>query len=195
MANHLGYMDIIALASVLPCRFVAKSDVADWPVFGAFARRAETIFVNRGKRSAVAAANLALAHSMEKSTGYCTVIFPEGTSSDGSRVLPFHSSLLQSADESQCPVTPLGIRYAMASADPGEVMAYHGEMTLVPHLWNLLRFRDLHITLHFGEPKILQQSRKVEAVRLQKEVAVLAGVAESVAIKIAEPAIFHLQSV
>ncbi len=173
VANHLGYLDIVALASVLPCRFVAKKDVAAWPVFGAFAKRGGTVFIDRLQRADVVRANSVLVEALLQPG--CTVIFPEGTSSDGTSVLPFHSSLLEPAILAGCPVTPLRISYESDDANPGQAMAYHSDMTLVPHLWNLLRLRHLRVYLTFGVPRQLEPSRKAAAGALREEIGGLAG--------------------
>ena len=172
VANHLGYLDVIALGSILPCRFVAKADVARWPVFGAMARRGGTVFINREKRSDVVSANTLLVSFL--SQPICMVIFPEGTSSDGSSVLPFYPSLLEPAIFSDCPVTPLRISYHLSGADAGRCMAYHGDMTLIPHLWNLLRYNKMQIRLTFGPTRHLRSPRKSAAKILRHEIDMLA---------------------
>ena len=134
VANHLSYLDIIALSATTPSLFVAKSDVSHWPVFGAFARMAGTIFIDCARRLNVArtAAELKEAHD----TGLPVVVFPEGTSSDGQDVLPFKSSLLQPACEGAIPIMPVAIDYTVAEGSAGKLISYWGEMTLIPPLIN-----------------------------------------------------------
>ncbi len=95
VCNHLSYLDIIVLSSIRPCIFVAKRDVAGWPLFGWLAHAAGTIFVDRQRPLATAFAVNRIHAAI--ATGLPVVLFPEGTSSDGSTVLPFKSSLLESA--------------------------------------------------------------------------------------------------
>src|ERR1700744_1499348 len=102
VSNHLSYLDVLAYASTMPCTFVAKREVREWPVFGAFATMAGTIYVDRERRSA----NDGAARLIEEAlaAGVSVVLFPEGTSSDGSRVLAFHSSFFEPAIRSGVPV-------------------------------------------------------------------------------------------
>src|SRR6266478_2549306 len=102
VCNHLSYLDVIVLSSIGPCIFVAKRDVAAWPLFGWLARAAGTIFVDRERR--LASADVVDLVREAVAGGLLVVLFPEGTSSDGSTVLPFKSALLESAVELRCPV-------------------------------------------------------------------------------------------
>ena len=107
--NHLGYVDILVLGSVCPAIFVAKSDVREWPIFGWLASRAGTIFVSRNAPAKVAAQLQEMEQPLRD--GRPVILFPEGTSSDGSQVLPFRSSLLESAIITGSPVTSAAIGY------------------------------------------------------------------------------------
>lgn len=131
VCNHLSYLDIIALSSLRPCVFVAKHDVRGWPVFGWLARAAGTIFVERNRRLAAAKEVVKIFSAME--SGLLVVLFPEGTSSDGARVLPFKSSLLQAAAASRCPIAAAGIDYDLRDGSVADEVCYWRDMTLVPH--------------------------------------------------------------
>jgi len=172
--NHLGYVDILALGSLCPAIFVAKSDVDAWPVFGWLSRNAGTIFVSRDNPTEVPAQ----LGKMEKplKEGIPVVLFPEGTSSDGSRVLPFRSSLLESAVRSGKPITPAAISYDLGgSGDPGQEIAYWGDHSLPPHLLNLLSKPGFEARIAFGLSRAPESDRKREAVRLHAEVSELLG--------------------
>jgi 1-acyl-sn-glycerol-3-phosphate acyltransferase len=172
--NHLGYVDILAIGSLCPAIFVAKSDVAYWPVFGWLSRNAGTIFVSRDNPSEVPAQLRKMVRPLEE--GIPVVLFPEGTSSDGSRVLPFRSSLLESALQSGKPVTPAAIAYDLHGiGDPGREIAYWGDHSLLPHLLNLLSKPGFEAVISFGSGRRPEANRKIESARLQGEVSVLMG--------------------
>lgn len=167
--NHLGYVDILVMGSVCPAVFVAKDDVRDWPVFGWLARNAGTIFVSRGNPAEVPVQLQAMEEPLRRGTP--VVLFPEGTSSDGSGVLPFRSSLLESAVRSGAPVTPAAIAYDLRGhGDPGREIAYWGDHSLPPHLVNLLSKPGFAVRISFGSARPPQADRKQEAARLHAEV-------------------------
>ena len=123
VSNHLSYLDIVVLSSIRPCVFVAKRDVARWPLFGWLAHAAGTIFVDRERRFSTEFVN-GIHEAI--AAGLPVVLFPEGTSSDGSTVLPFKSALLESAVQLRSPVaaarsnTPsMMVRLPMRSAIGG----------------------------------------------------------------------------
>ena len=168
--NHLGYVDILALGSLCPGIFVAKSDVDSWPVFGWLSRNAGTIFVSRDNPAEVPAQLTTMERPLRE--GIPVVLFPEGTSSDGSRVLPFRSSLLESAIRSGKPITPAAISYYLrGSGDPGEEIAYWGDHSLLPHLLNLLSKPGFEARITFGPSRPPESDRKREADRLHAEVS------------------------
>jgi len=148
VSNHLSYLDIVAYSALAPCVFVAKKEVRDWPVFGWFARMAGTVFVDRGRRAAVAGAGAEIEEVLR--AGIPVVLFAEGTSSDGRQVLPFRSSLLAPAARSCEPLTPAAVSYDLADGSPAEEVCYWGEMTLLPHLLNLFTKRRISAQIAFG---------------------------------------------
>jgi 1-acyl-sn-glycerol-3-phosphate acyltransferase len=169
-ANHLGYVDILVLGSFCPAIFVAKSDVDSWPVFGWLSRNAGTIFVSRDNPAEVPAQLATMERPLRE--GVPIVLFPEGTSSDGSRVLPFRSSLLESAVRSGKPITPVAISYSLhGHGDPGQEIAYWGDHTLFPHLLNLLSKSGFEARIAFGQSRHPESDRKREAIRLHGEVS------------------------
>lgn len=145
VANHISWLDVIVLNSVLPLRFVAKSEVRNWPLIGWLCARAQTIFIERNKRSDTARTNLQAVESLRQ--GNCMAIFPEGTTTDGSHVRHFHSSLLQPAIDAQTPIYPVAIRYHDADGQPNMDAAYIGDMTFIESLWKILRSSDLRACL------------------------------------------------
>jgi 1-acyl-sn-glycerol-3-phosphate acyltransferase len=169
VANHLGYLDIPLLAQFMPCAFVAKSEVRSWPLLGALATLANTVYVDRNN-----ARNLSLTvERMKRHLQYDIplVLFPEGTSSAGRTVLPFRPSLLQPVCELSTPLYAAHITYRLANGDAGEEVCYWGDMTLLPHLWNLLGKGRIHAELRFGKPLTASRDRKQLAAALRAEVA------------------------
>jgi 1-acyl-sn-glycerol-3-phosphate acyltransferase len=152
MANHTSYLDVPALGSVVPAFFVAKSDVAHWPVFGPLTRLYRTVFVER-KATRAAAQRDVIRPMLERGTSL--VIFPEGTSSDGQRVLPFKSSLfglaeglLPSGGEVRVqPVSIVCTRMGGLPVNQGDraFYAWFGDMDFLPHLWRA--FQQAHFTV------------------------------------------------
>jgi 1-acyl-sn-glycerol-3-phosphate acyltransferase len=172
VSNHLSYLDVLAYASTMPCAFVAKREVREWPVFGAFATMAGTIYVDRERRSA----NDGAARLIEEAlaAGVPVVLFPEGTSSDGSRVLPFHSSLFEPAVQTNAVVTAAAIGYASSTAEEA-ALAYHGDDVFGTHLVRTLGLRGLKARVAFATTAKRYGDRKTAARATQAEVELLRG--------------------
>ena len=170
--NHLGYVDILVIGSVCPAVFVAKSDVREWPIFGWLASRAGTIFVSRNAPAQVASQLSQMQQPLKE--GRPVVLFPEGTSSDGSSVLPLRSSLFESVIATGSPITPAAIGYDMGGQ--GSVVseiAYWGDHVLLPHLINLLSKHSFTAQLAFGTSRGPMPDRKQEAAFLHAEILAL----------------------
>jgi 1-acyl-sn-glycerol-3-phosphate acyltransferase len=167
-SNHLGYLDVVVLSSITPVVFVAKRDVRHWPVFGWFAWLANTLFVDRTRRGDVARLNRELAEVLGH--GVPVVLFAEGTSSDGQRVLPFKSALLEPALQSSHPLWAALVRYEVADGLVGRDVCYWGDMTLVPHLINLVSKRRVQAIVSFAAIDRRPTHRKDLARRLHTEV-------------------------
>lgn len=156
-SNHLSYLDILVYSSILPCAFVSKAEVSRWPVFGQFADDGGTIFVQREDRAALRSANQQVVEYLND--GLAVALFPEGTTTDGSHVLRFHSSMLQPALDAAVPVVPCAISYEVSDGIEKDV-AWWGDMTLGPHAWKLLGKRKIRAKVVFGEPLTASASRK-----------------------------------
>jgi lyso-ornithine lipid O-acyltransferase len=172
VSNHLSYLDVLAYASTMPCVFVAKREVREWPVFGAFASMAGTIYVDRERRSA----NDGAARLIEETlaAGVPVVLFPEGTSSDGSGVLPFHSSFFEPAIRAGVLVTAAAIGYASSTGEEA-ALAYHGDDVFGTHLVRTLRLRGLKARVAFATTAQCYGDRKMAARATQAEVELLRG--------------------
>ncbi len=150
VANHLSYLDIAALALACPMAFVAKAEVRHWPLLGWLARCGGALFVDRERRSDIA--RLAPHFAPVVHSGVVLAIFPEGTSTGGDRVLPFHSSLLAPAAEHGWPVTPGWIGYELEDGSVADEVCYWRDMTFATHFLNLLTKRRIRGVVAFGEP-------------------------------------------
>ena len=114
LANHISWMDIFAINAVLPARFVAKSEIRKWPLLGTLVTGGGTLYIERGRRHAVAALNHTVRDHL--AGGEIVVVFAEGTTSDGSRVLPFHSNMVAPAIDLGAAVWPVAVRYTERGA-------------------------------------------------------------------------------
>jgi lyso-ornithine lipid O-acyltransferase len=168
VCNHLTYLDVIVLSSIGPCVFVAKRDIVAWPLFGWLARAAGTIFVDREHRLSSSAVVDLVRDAI--AGGLVVVLFPEGTSSDGSTVLPFKSALLESAVQLRCPVAAAAIGYGLDQGSVAEEVCYWRDMTFGPHLLNLFFKREIRSNCSFSIPKIRGGDRKQIARELHGEV-------------------------
>ncbi len=171
VANHLTYLDIVALSAALPCVFVSKVEVADWPLFGVFARRSGTLFLDRARRGAVGTVAAQMREVL--ATGMPLVIFPEGTSTNGDAVLPFKTSLFEPVVELGCPVAAAAIGYETDAGSVRDEVHWWGAMPLAPHLLNVVGKRRIDVTIRFGEACVRTGDRKSIARELHEEVSAL----------------------
>ena len=171
VANHLSYIDIVALSAALPCVFVSKMEVADWPLFGIFARLSGTLFLDRARRGAVG--DMAAQMREVLAGNLPLVFFPEGTSTNGDTVLPFKTSLFEPVAKLGCPVAAASIRYALSDGSVRDEVHHWGAMKLAPHVLNLFGKRRIDVTIRFGEPRARTGDRKSIAGELHREVVSL----------------------
>ncbi|MGZ4896254.1 MAG: lysophospholipid acyltransferase family protein, partial [Candidatus Angelobacter sp.] len=151
-SNHLSYLDILVYSAIAPCAFVAKREVRAWPAVGWIATLAGTIYVDRSRRSETHTIQPEIQSAL--AGGLRLFLFPEGTSSDGSRVLPFHSSLFQPAVDLQAPVSAASIAYTIPDGVAATEACYWGDMKLFPHLINLLGKHSVIATVNFSSSSL-----------------------------------------
>ena len=168
VSNHLSYLDILVLGAITPAAFVAKHDVRSWPVLGWFARLAGTVFVRREKRTDAARAITEIKQALDN--GALVVLFPEGTSSGGKTVLPFKSALLAPAAQQNQPLSAGFVHYSLEDGSVADEVCYWRDMTLVPHLINLLGKRGISAHVSFVQIQEGFGDRKELARRLHSEV-------------------------
>lgn len=165
VSNHASYLDIIVLGSLLPAVFIAKKEVSSWPGIGLIAKLGRTTFVDRRPRKSVTQRDEMLTRlgSVQESM----ILFPEGTSNDGNRVLPFKSALLSVAETPvsegrSLAVQPLTVAYTRLDNLPiGRVWrpfyAWYGDMELAPHLWDVLGLGNTTIEVEFHKPVRMEE--------------------------------------
>jgi 1-acyl-sn-glycerol-3-phosphate acyltransferase len=150
VANHVSWLDILAIASCTPAIFVAKSEVRDWPAIGWLAVRAQALFLKRSSgRSLLRVKNRIAALLLERRD---VAIFPEGTTSDGSGVLPFRSGLLQAAVDGARPVQPVAIAYYAEDGNPSVDAAFIDGMSLWQSMVAICRSGRITVRLAFAAP-------------------------------------------
>ena len=135
VSNHISWLDIFVLNSVHPVRFVAKSEIARWPIVGAMVRGAGTLFIERASRRDTHRINRMVAEVLE--SGDVVAIFPEGTTTDGLDMLPFKSSLLQPIVDAQGHVQPVAIRYRAPGGARSLAPAYVGDTSFAQSFWRV----------------------------------------------------------
>jgi 1-acyl-sn-glycerol-3-phosphate acyltransferase len=166
VSNHLSYVDIIAFAACLECVFISRNDIADWPGLGLLARSVGTIFINRERTQEIPRVIGRINHALDEGLG--VVLFPEGTSGAGDRVMPFHPALLEPAAKANYPVSFASISY---HTPPDETPAYlaiswWGDMTFTPHARELLKLSRFDAVITFGSHAIRSDDRKALAKSL-----------------------------
>ncbi|UWZ82319.1 lysophospholipid acyltransferase family protein [Occallatibacter riparius] len=157
VSNHLSYLDIAVFSSVMPCVFVSKAEIAKWPYFGLAARAGGTIFLDRSSRASAAAAASEIAERLRLPVP--VLLFPEGTSTDGSEVLRFHSALFQPAIDEHASVTAAALRYVPDGDLRESEYCWYGDADFLAHLWKLLRAPGFSAEIVFGEPALHSDRR------------------------------------
>jgi len=170
VSNHLSYVDIVLLAAQLPCVFVAKAEVASWPAFGAICRSVDTLFIDRENKRDIPRVTGRIEEILRDGRG--VIIFPEGTSGRGDRVLRFKPSLLETAARTGLPVSYASLHYETPAGCPpaGELVCWFGGAGFLSHVLRLLQLPWFRGTVTFGERPISGGDRKSLATRLHAAV-------------------------
>lgn len=156
VGNHVSWLDILVLGAALPVTFLAKSEVAAWPLIGSMARMAGVVFIRRGAGQGAGE----LMHA-ELQRGQSLVLFPEGTTTDGQDVAVFHPRLFDGAVRHGFPIRTFCIHYPRAIPDH---IPFIGEDEFLPHLWRLLKLRRIDVSVMIGQTLTTQAiSRKAVA--------------------------------
>ena len=170
VSNHLSYLDIILYQTQMPCVFVAKSEVAHWPVIGWLARAIGTLFINRKSKRDVVRINAEIEEAMSSGDG--VILFPEGTSSKGESVLPFKTAILATVTNIGYPAYYASVSYQTPPNEPpaAQVLCWWGDMTFADHVFGVLKLPGFQATIVFGEEAIHSSDRKEMALLLKERI-------------------------
>lgn len=155
VSNHISWLDIPVLHAARHCRFVSKSDVQGWPLIGALASAAGTLYIERSARRDAMRVVHQMAHALR--AGEVLAVFPEGTTGDGRTLLPFHANLLQAAVSADAAAQPVGLCFIdRASGAVSHAPSYTGDETLVGSIWRTLCAQPITALVHYGKPEQAQ---------------------------------------
>ncbi|WP_029010878.1 lysophospholipid acyltransferase family protein [Azospirillum halopraeferens] len=187
VSNHSSYLDITILGGLIPGSFVAKTEVAGWPFFGLLAKLQRTVFVERRNRATAGRQRDDMRSRLE--AGDNLILFPEGTSSDGNRTLPFKTALFAVAstriDGRPLTIQPVSVTATRLDGIPmglafRPVYAWYGDMDLAPHLWQAFMLGRITVEVEFHPPVTVDAFPGRKALAEHCERAVAAGVARAV---------------
>lgn len=150
VANHVSWLDIHVLHSLLFTRFISKAEIKNWPLIGWLADMTGTLFLERTKKSDAARINQVMANHLRG--GECLALFPEGTTTDGSEVKPFYASLFKPAVDAGAQVWPVLIRYLDRDGEPTLAAAYHDDTTLAQSMLRVLKSGGIQAEVNFLPP-------------------------------------------
>lgn len=182
VSNHISWMDIPAIGASLPMAFVAKSDIAKWPIVGFMAGLQKTIFVNRKRRTDSARTSREMGQRLAR--GEAVVLFAEGTSDIGTHVLPFRSALVGATQEAmafsgteEMVIQPMTIAYTRLDGMPlgrteRSLIAWVGDMGVMDNLFDILNSGTKAVTIAFGEPIVVTPETNRKAVTRLAEIKV-----------------------
>nr|CAA6829444.1 MAG: 1-acyl-sn-glycerol-3-phosphate acyltransferase (EC [uncultured Thiotrichaceae bacterium] len=170
VCNHISWLDIPLLGGESSIRFLSKQEVKAWPVIGWLATQAGTLYIERGRRGAAQEAADSISDSLRN--GEVVMVFPEGTTSDGAEVLPFHARLFASVIDADAAVQPVAIRYRDASGVLSELVPYLDDVSLWHNLLGILAQAHMDIEVHYLPPfKVAGQSRKALATLSETQIS------------------------
>lgn len=164
ISNHVSWLDILILAAAEEPHFVAKSEIASWPVVGWIATSVETFYIRRGRGGSRPLLDELVPWLQRENESF--VVFPEGTTTDGREVLPMHARLFTAAIEAHVPVQPVALRYS-ADARGHDIAPFIGEDTLLAHIFRVLASPGFTAELIYGQPQ--QPRGGVELLAWQSE--------------------------
>jgi 1-acyl-sn-glycerol-3-phosphate acyltransferase len=169
VCNHLSYIDILVLEAAMPSFFVAKIEIGGWFFFGMAARSNGTIFVDRGSLSSAMSVAEQMTERLKLPIPVPVVLFPEGTSTDGSQVIRFHSRLIDPAISIGAPITTAAIRYVIDGGIEERELCWYGHESFATHLWKVLGAGGFSADLRFGVTRVYT-NRRVAADETRAEI-------------------------
>ncbi|MBU0587512.1 MAG: 1-acyl-sn-glycerol-3-phosphate acyltransferase [Gammaproteobacteria bacterium] len=173
VSNHISWLDITSLHAARFCRFVSKADVRRWPLIGFLAEGIGTLFIQRESRRDAMRVVYHMVESLRE--GDVLAVFPEGTTGDGVKLLPFHANLLQAAIATNGPVQPVALDYIdVKTGERSMAPCYVGDDTLLGSVWRTLTAPAIAVVITFGEPQLAQgRDRRTWALELRDQVTAL----------------------
>ena len=171
VANHISWLDITSLHAARFCRFVSKADIAQWPFIGKLASGIGTLFLERSSRRDA----MRVVHHMAASlrAGDVLAVFPEGTTSDGRSLLPFHANLIEAAIVANVPVQPVALQFIdRTTGEPSFAPCYIDDDTLAGSVWRTLVTPGIAVVITFGETQLAEgRDRRAWSKALQQAVS------------------------
>lgn len=170
VANHISWLDIVVMHAARHCRFVSKSDIREWPLIGALASGSGTLFIERSNRKDALRMVRDMAEALRNDE--VVAVFPEGTTSDGRELLPFHANLIQSAIAAEAPIQPMSLKFVdTRSGQLTLAPCYIGDDTLIGSVWRTLTAPSIMAVVHYGQPQTADgRDRRQWATELRQTV-------------------------
>lgn len=171
-ANHISWLDIVVIHAARHCRFISKAELQHWPVVGTLATGAGTLYIERESRRDA----MRVVHHMAErlSLGEVLAVFPEGTTGDGTHVLPFHANLLQAAIAVNAPIQPVALQFADVQGQQSFAPCYIGDDTLLGSLWRTLCSDGIQAVVRFGAPQTADgRDRRAWAAAVREDIIAL----------------------
>ena len=144
VSNHISWIDIVAIGKYVPGCFIAKSDILKWPVMGFLTKQSGNVFIKRGNKQQVRQTTEQMVWLLKQDAKI--IAFPEGTTGDGTHLLPFHASLFQPALLTKLPVQPIAIEYL---SEAKRQAPYIDDDIFITHLWRILALPTINVRLNF----------------------------------------------
>ncbi len=177
VANHVSWLDIFAIAVLLPSSFIAKQEIRKWPLIGRMAANVGTVFINRAERKDIDGINQAVGTALRNGQNVC--FFPEAQTSDGLNVLPFKAALFQSAADTGAPVQPFALRYYDAEGQRSTVPSYVGNTNLLTSLWRIVSLPAIELRAEVL-PLLMVHDRYVAKDEAERQIGRIVNQGESV---------------
>jgi len=177
VSNHVSWLDILAIDASQPARFVSKADIRRWPVIGWIVACGGTLFIERERKRDAMRVVHQVAEALQR--GQVIAMFPEGTTSDGHGLLPFHANLLQAAAVTHVPVQPIALRFSDAVSPVSAAAPFIGDTNLMQSLWAIVCARGLQVRVQ-RLPAMATEGldRRAISERTRIQIAAALGLAE-----------------
>lgn len=163
VTNHISWVDVFVILASSPGVFVAKSDIAGWPVVGKLVSAVGTLYIAREKKSDVRRMNERIRETLQ--SGRRVAICPEGTTTHGDTLLRFHGALFQPAVDAEATLVPVALRYRDMHGAPTRAASYVGEVSLVSSVWSIATEPHIVVDVHFADPLLTTESDRRALVR------------------------------